>query len=243
MVILSVEDLFAEIRNVSSELHSEVVWYRGHSSIEHKLVPTAYRQVNILNELGMFYDYKSHVAGINGCNKEDWDLILDMQHYGLPTRLLDWTTSMGTAIYFALRNSPTTPCIWVLNPFELSKIATDEETIFDSSIMTPSNPTSKRDFDLFNLLNGASKYQLPFSIQPPHGNRRIAAQRGMFTVHSKFRGSIEELVPSVVRRIDIPLGLIKPLQSYLQALGIDDYSMFPDQYGLSEFLRKKYKVQ
>ncbi|MEZ8635476.1 FRG domain-containing protein [Vibrio cyclitrophicus] len=240
---MSIEAFFSEVKSVSSELHSKFVWYRGHSCKEHRLLPTAYRQTRELHELGMFYDYKSHVAGINGCNKENWDLILDMQHYGLPTRLLDWTTSMGTAIYFALRNNPTTPCVWVLNPFELSKLSTDEDTIFDSSIMTPANPTSKRDFDLFNLLSGASKYQLPFSIQPPHGNRRIAAQRGMFTVHSKLRGSIEELAPNVVRRIDIPLDLIVPLQGYLEALGIDDYSMFPDQYGLSEFLKKKYMVQ
>ncbi|MCG9650845.1 FRG domain-containing protein [Vibrio brasiliensis] len=239
---MSIEKLFEELQNSSEELQSDTIWYRGHSESSFKLLPTAYRSQESFNELALFYDYKSHVASINGANKDDWDIILDMQHYGLPTRLLDWTSSVGTALYFALRSNPTNPCIWIIDPFELSRRSTSEATIFDTSVIVPSNPTANKNLDLFNIMSGQSAYELPFSIQPPHGNRRISAQRGMFTVHTGDTRSIEEQVPEILRKVEIPVESIDLLQSYLSLMGVDDYSMFPDHYGLSEFLKKKYEL-
>jgi hypothetical protein len=31
----------------------------------------------------------------------DWHTLVNMQHYGIPTRLLDWTSVLGVAVFFA----------------------------------------------------------------------------------------------------------------------------------------------
>jgi FRG domain len=34
--------------------------------------------------------------------KDKWERLAFMQHYGVPTKLMDWSTNVTAAIYFAL---------------------------------------------------------------------------------------------------------------------------------------------
>jgi hypothetical protein len=45
------------------------------------------------------------------------------QHVGLPTRLLDWTEGLLVAVYFALKE--TNPAVWMLDPVELNRRASN----------------------------------------------------------------------------------------------------------------------
>ncbi|EPO0022448.1 FRG domain-containing protein [Vibrio alginolyticus] len=216
------------------------VWFRGHSSTEFNLLPTILRQEEAFPEVALFYEYKALVASVNNCNKSNWDLLLDMQHHGLPTRLLDWTSSLGTALFFAVKGEPTTPCIWVLDPYKLSELSTGHNIVFDNS--TVGDSKDHKGYMVSELIKNASGFELPYSIRPPHSNRRISAQRGMFTVHTSSRLPLEVQCPEAVRCIEIPQELISNVKGYLELLGIDEFSLFPDQQGLSNWLKDKYGV-
>ena len=76
------------------------IFYRGHSSKDYKLEPGIYRSDIIKNEDKIYretiakvpYDFK---------DKNTIESLALMQHYGIPTRILDLTTNALVALYFA----------------------------------------------------------------------------------------------------------------------------------------------
>jgi hypothetical protein len=53
----------------------------------------------------------------------DWETLFDMQHYGLPTRLMDWSSNLGIATFFAARYNRhrTNAAIYILDPLTLNQ--------------------------------------------------------------------------------------------------------------------------
>ncbi len=81
------------------------------------------------------------------------------QHYGMETRLLDWTTNLETAIYFAVHQEP--------------KLSKEEKLDKDSDyvVIWALNP----------MINFGFETPLRI-IRPPYfGNPNLAAQKGLFT--------------------------------------------------------------
>src|ERR1017187_3344272 len=96
----TVDDVHRELRRAAKKLRvgeDISVWYRGHSSERFRLLPNLNRfQISHDIEKQIHSDYAAFRTGQGG-----WNTLIHMQHYGAPTRLLDWTTDLATALYFA----------------------------------------------------------------------------------------------------------------------------------------------
>lgn len=98
------------IHNVASFLkilkQDDKIYYRGHSSSDFKMIPSVYRD-------GLFYFEDDLVKEMMLKLPEDfpatathYEKLMKMQHYGIPTKLLDVTTNPLVALFMAVDGNP-----------------------------------------------------------------------------------------------------------------------------------------
>lgn len=141
-------------------------------------------------EKEVFDTFKRLSQKIVFSHKNEWELLIDMQHYYIPTRLLDWSENLGIAIYFAIYSHTNNKDIslYVLNPLELNKYSKKQGI-----------PIVPDDNMGLSYINNYIKKELfpptyPIAIKSNFINERVMAQRGMFTVHGDDLTAIEKLV-------------------------------------------------
>jgi hypothetical protein len=213
-------------------------WYRGVSSISYPLYPSLFGRSGspgISRERDLYLDFVTRFRG----KPSSWEDLCDMQHQGIPTRLLDWSEVLGVALHFALGSkdkNPSSPCVWILNPFTLAANArkSDDKTI-GVFHMNQEMDYYKSFIDLKNW-----PYSLPFPYHPLAVDGRILAQRGFFTVHGNCDKPLSESCRKHIRRVELPLEAIPDARKFLEYAGIDELSMFPDPSGMARKIKQDY---
>lgn len=229
-----------------------MAFYRGCNIGKYELVPSLFRNRDKLKynwstdslENNLYYDFTS-VTNSMIDDEKDWHILYKMQHHNVPTRLLDWTESIGVALYFALEynNIINKPCIWVLDPFALNNFK--EKTVFAKmQYLTLYNPIKDFDFSYYdgfiNWNNSDKVFIKPKALYPIKSNDRIKAQKGVFTVHGKDEKCFTKICKGVVKKFTIPQKAILPAKEFLKDAGINHFSMFPDLEGLSRQMKSEY---
>lgn len=218
-------------------------WFRGHSRASDKLLPSIYRPKNrTLNELDCRFDFRLRafpfLEGATREPKSEWEWYFLMQHHGLPTRLLDWSESALVALYFAVVNagSKEHPVVWMLDPWAINEqVARIGARIFGAG-----------DRELQQYLPDDDSTAIPpepIAIQAPYANRRIAAQRGCFTIHGSARkplNSYPELAP-FLHTIPISRKHQPQILAQLAIAGITDAVVFPDLSNLAKELLEYWR--
>ncbi len=134
VVIKDLPHLFQSIADFGSSAGE--IWYRGETVHHNFLEPSAYRsslytQSSKHIELKSIAVSRAKMFNLPGSDKLSLDLdwLSNMQHYGVPTRLLDWSRDHNVAMFFAFEDyllkkihGNGLPCIWVFKPTEFNKI-------------------------------------------------------------------------------------------------------------------------
>jgi hypothetical protein len=160
-----------------------------------------------------------------------------MQHHGVPTRLLDWTESFATALYFALEGARDEIDIWMLDPYLLNQRVANSEDILD--VETGLNAEY---FDLFIEPDRSEQRRdwTAVAIYPRRQIARLASQHGLFTLHFS-RDPLEDLKAPWLTRFRLSGIAVEEARRFLRVMGVNDFSLFPDLDGLSRFLRKRIR--
>lgn len=118
--------------------------------------------------------YKDNFAALD--TPLDWLALI--QHYGGPTRLLDFTYSLYIAAFFAIESSSSDAAIWALDIQALEASAHERLNFFPSGMI---NETRRANNEKFNeLFNEPSTARTVIPVEPDAMHERMWIQKGLF---------------------------------------------------------------
>jgi hypothetical protein len=260
------------IRQSWKSSDTEPLWFRGERSEFSAcgLVPALYRgfctrkkvRSQVLEELltievGLFGDFRRRAAPL--CDRlpeDEWEWYFLMQHYGGPTRLLDFSEGSLLALHFAIRQYPYAKgdaIVHVVDPAWVRERLNEESGDYDAVEKTWIEFRKQRaeiknqEWDQVYLPQGTDERSqiplpnIPLMWEPVHITRRFGAQRSQFLVFGNQPRWLADLASDPDARLSaivIPEQSIPTMKSQLRSAGITESVIFPDLDGLGRELNQ-----
>lgn len=201
---------------------------------------------------------------------DDFTWLQYAQHYGVPTRLLDFTSNPLVAMYFCCQSeSENDGAVWIINALNFDRWSTSEP------FCTELGPDYTREASIHSVLQemrGEFDYgelrgeprpqkQYPFVFIPPYIDQRMSAQSSRFMLWGHDHSALEALAGEknwmellsdgitysiandmrFISRIIIPADCKRNIMKELDLLDINEKAVFPGLDGLGRYINKYYK--
>jgi len=230
--ITSVGEIVNALRDYSSD--TDILWYRGHANADWKLIPTIGRNPDDLaGEIPVIKVFKQRSRPyLVSVPSSEWEWIFLMQHHRAPTRLLDWSASPLTALFFALydpngNEESQDAALWVLDPIALNRHSGHKKSFSKDVLAFGIDRTL--DQYLPDQVNSRLSDLDPVAAIGPQNSARMAAQAGSFTIMHVNATDVSAVGDgSHIWRLIIHSADKKKLRNELDLLGITEDILFPD---------------
>ncbi len=238
-------------------------FYRGQSSEYKQLIPGIFRN-NIKEyakrknsnhiEAAIMQSFKTYSSTLEyklSLPKENEEWLFFAQHNGIATRLLDWSTNILKALFFAvIDDQEDNGEIYTLN-FKLLNQISNAPPVFNieypdyNFLVEDAFAFEDQKEKLLAKVDIEKRIEFPLGIFPyTIRERRLENQEGIFTIHPSDNYDLVKLAeqkPNIVTRYIIPTKFKKEFESKLAVLGITYLTLFPDLHGIKENLNRMIK--
>lgn len=243
--IRSLEDFITEVTKFKEG--KNYVWFRGHCSNNYKLQPSIYRSPFSPDDEDFFTSkFKSKAIPFlsslpqksSSDDSDYWEWLFIMQHYKIPTRLLDWSESALIALAFAVMFRKhedkdirgTGAHVWCIDPVKCNSVFQGLSIDYVPNITenVDAQQAAKKTTDRTNKLHR------PVAIYGPQNSRRIAGQKGGFTVFpNNDQFSFDDYITDdIAIKIEIPSDkedkIVKDILRQLYLAGMSESIVYPE---------------
>lgn len=239
------------------------LFFRGHEDNTFTLLPSVLREPSPgkvpFKEKEIFLDFKqyapAHAIDYDFASEKD-KLLVDMQHYEVPTRLLDWTVAPLNALFFACLDSESkNGQVIALDPWDYWKELVRDKDFPEIHQIHISARSLLASGWKFKHIKGYVERRFgyscleepdliyPFPFVATFTNDRIIHQRGCFTIHGTSAVKMEDsptkdVITKYMERFDIPGDQKSKYLKELNKLYINHYSVYPDFQGMQATIKE-----
>ncbi|EPB9671472.1 FRG domain-containing protein [Yersinia enterocolitica] len=244
-------------------------FYRGHTDFNYKNEPSIYRNKGLIsNEDIILKELLIRCPSEFSKCKTTFEELVKMQHYSLPTRLLDITTNPLIALYFASQpnkdNNDGEVLLFNIPKKEINYFDSEEVSLISniskvsdsssdradqSSFMTKLGLEVRRDISYFSSEIRFSEINKVICVKPRMDNARIIRQDGAFLLFGTsqkdkkmseipVKYSCEKKYKRLLIKNDKKIEILKQLE----VLGISRGTVYPEIESVANYLRDKYTI-
>ncbi|MES2726823.1 MAG: FRG domain-containing protein [Bacteroidota bacterium] len=259
----NIDEYLSVIRQIKSEI--PILWFRGQSNSKYMLEPSLYRDKGIISgtsteaitmkitkgkfilkdDITALHKFKEHFDSIHDCNNFGFiDYLYVMQHYGIPTRLLDFTSDELVALYFAVSKDND---IKAKNTEEEIQDFYESESYTDNGAavfcIDPIKTNGKSSFLNEKIVNlnayefeSLGNIDTPVCIETENPDKRIIAQKGVFVFFGYFVNPYDyyDVYNKTTYKIFIPNSCRKQILFELKTkYSISHSTIYPDIQGIA----------
>lgn len=232
---------------------TKVSWSRGMRSADYKLEPSLFRHPN-LEKIEDLLAAERRITTrfvqrslpyLSRRLVDDWDKLFLMQHYGVPTRLLDWSENPMVSTFFALeadtKHEGKDAVVWLCDP-ELWNQSAFKHISYKGGVF------DEADDHIAKHAPGTLVEEMPdtpIMMFGSYNSPRIVAQRGVFSLFGKSMVTMEEFYEDsdfsagCLEKIIVPAAKVAGIRESLFRKGFTESVVFPEIEGLAKELKRE----